>query len=131
MNIISNLSWISWIIFGALAGWGARILTGRNSREGCVGNIIVGIIGAFLGGWGYSLFTGRPLVVGGDWTAFIVAAPWAPGLLSLVKRLAPFAQKRKIRVPEKKRTLKPLCVMHFGSSVNDKHHDLGQMSALP
>ena len=49
MNIISNLSWISWIIFGALAGWVASILTGRNSRQGCIGNIIVGIIGAFLG----------------------------------------------------------------------------------
>src|SRR5256886_13134669 len=83
MNIISNLSWISWIIFGALAGWVASILTGRNSRQGCIGNIIVGIIGAFLGGWGYSLFTVRPLGVGWNWTAFIVAVLGAVGVLAL------------------------------------------------
>ena len=72
------------LIFGALAGWVASILTGRNSRQGCIGNIIVGIIGAFLGGWGYSLFTGRPLVVGWNWTAFIVAVLGAVVLLALL-----------------------------------------------
>ena len=39
--VISNLSWLSWIIFGALAGWIASILTGNNSRMGCLSNIIV------------------------------------------------------------------------------------------
>ena len=87
MNIISNLSWISWIIFGALAGWIASILTGRNSRQGCIGNIIVGIIGAFLGGWVYSLLTGHPLVVGWNWTAFIVAVLGAVVLLALLNLL--------------------------------------------
>ena len=62
--ITSNLGWFSWIIFGALAGWIASILTGRNSQQGCLMNIIVGIVGAFLGGWGYTLITGRPLTVG-------------------------------------------------------------------
>ncbi len=50
MNVVvSNLSWLSWIIFGALAGWIASIFTGNNSRMGCLSNIIVGILGAFLG----------------------------------------------------------------------------------
>jgi uncharacterized membrane protein YeaQ/YmgE (transglycosylase-associated protein family) len=84
MNVISNLSWISWIIFGALAGWIASILTGRNSQQGCLMNIIVGIVGAFLGGWGYSLITGRSLVVGWNWTAFIVAILGAVVLLALI-----------------------------------------------
>lgn len=82
-SIVSNLSWISWIIFGALAGWVASLLTGRSS-QGCIGNIIVGIIGAFLGGWGYSLFTGHPLVVGWNLTAFIVAVIGAVVLLGLL-----------------------------------------------
>ncbi len=59
--VVSNLSWLSWIIFGALAGWIASILTGNNSRMGCFSNIIVGIVGAFLGGWIYSLITGHTL----------------------------------------------------------------------
>src|SRR5437764_12517205 len=84
MNIISNLSWISWIIFGALAGWVASILTGRNSQQGCIGNIIVGIIGASLGGGGYSLFTAGPLIVGWDWIAFIVAVVGAVEILALL-----------------------------------------------
>ena len=84
MNVISNLSWISWIIFGTLAGWIASILTGRNSQQGCLMNIIVGIVGAFLGGWGYSLITGRSLVVGWNWTAFIVAILGAVVLLALI-----------------------------------------------
>jgi uncharacterized membrane protein YeaQ/YmgE (transglycosylase-associated protein family) len=86
-SIVSNLSWISWIIFGALAGWVASLLTGRSS-QGCIGNIIVGIIGAFLGGWGYSLFTGHPLVVGWNWTAFIVAVIGAVVLLGLLNLIS-------------------------------------------
>jgi uncharacterized membrane protein YeaQ/YmgE (transglycosylase-associated protein family) len=85
--IVSNLGWLSWIIFGALAGWVASILTRNNSRMGCLGNIIVGIIGAFLGGWIYSLITGHPLIVGWNWTAFIVAVLGAVILLALLNLL--------------------------------------------
>ena len=74
--VVSNLGWFSWIIFGALAGWIASIITGRNSRQGCLMNIIVGIVGAFLGGWGYSLLTGHP--------AFIVAVIGAVVLLAVI-----------------------------------------------
>jgi uncharacterized membrane protein YeaQ/YmgE (transglycosylase-associated protein family) len=85
--IISNLGWLSWIIFGALAGWVASILTGNNSRMGCLSNIIVGIIGAFLGGWIYSLITGHPLIVSWNLTAFIVAVLGAVILLAVLNLL--------------------------------------------
>ena len=42
---------LSWIVFGALAGWVASIIVGRNNRQGCLTNIIVGIAGAFVGGF--------------------------------------------------------------------------------
>ncbi len=87
MIITSNIGWLSWIIFGALAGWVASILTGNNSRMGCLGNIIVGIIGAFLGGWIYSLITGHPLIVGWNLTAFIVAVLGAVILLAVLNLL--------------------------------------------
>lgn len=45
------MSIILWIVLGALAGWIASIITGMNERQGAVGNIVVGILGAFLGGW--------------------------------------------------------------------------------
>lgn len=85
--VISNLGWLSWIIFGALAGWIASILTGNSSRMGCFTNIIVGIIGAFIGGWLYSLITGKTLLIGWNWTAFIVAVLGAIILLAILNLL--------------------------------------------
>ena len=82
--VVSNLGWLSWIIFGALAGWVASLFVRNSSRMGCLGNIIVGIIGAFLGGWIYSLITGHTLVVGWNWTAFIVAVLGAIVFLAIL-----------------------------------------------
>ncbi|MBX4186810.1 MAG: GlsB/YeaQ/YmgE family stress response membrane protein [Candidatus Doudnabacteria bacterium] len=42
---------ILWIIFGGLAGWIATIIVGNNASFGIAGNVVVGIIGAFIGGW--------------------------------------------------------------------------------
>jgi len=39
-----------WAIVGAIAGWLAGVVV-RGGGFGLVGNIVVGIIGAFLGGW--------------------------------------------------------------------------------
>jgi len=50
------MSIIIWIIMGALAGWIASIITGRNASQGAIGNIVVGILGAFLGGWLMNMF---------------------------------------------------------------------------
>jgi uncharacterized membrane protein YeaQ/YmgE (transglycosylase-associated protein family) len=33
-----------------LAGWLSGILVGKSDRKGCVGNVVVGVIGAFIGG---------------------------------------------------------------------------------
>lgn len=40
-----------WIIFGGLAGWIASLIVGADASLGILGNIIVGIVGAFIGGW--------------------------------------------------------------------------------
>ena len=42
---------IGWIVLGALAGWLASIVTKRNDQMGCITNIAVGIVGAFIGGF--------------------------------------------------------------------------------
>lgn len=41
---------LSWIVFGALAGWVASLLVGRGSRMGCLANVIAGVVGAVVGG---------------------------------------------------------------------------------
>ena len=42
-------TFLAWIIFGALAGWIASIVTGKNRKMGAIANIVVGILGAFVG----------------------------------------------------------------------------------
>lgn len=42
---------IGWIVLGGLAGWIASMIAGTNARQGFIGNIVIGIIGAFLGGF--------------------------------------------------------------------------------
>ncbi len=74
---------LSWIIFGALAGWIASMITGRNERQGCLMNIIVGVIGASLGGWIMSLFGGSG-VTGFNLPSFLVAVLGAVVLLAVV-----------------------------------------------
>jgi uncharacterized membrane protein YeaQ/YmgE (transglycosylase-associated protein family) len=51
-----------WIIFGGLAGWIASLLVGDDAQLGVLGNVIVGVIGAFIGGWLADMFGigGRP-----------------------------------------------------------------------
>ena len=40
----SSFGILSWIIFGALAGWVASMIAGDNARQGWIGNIIVAIV---------------------------------------------------------------------------------------
>ena len=58
------MSILIWIIFGAIVGWLASIVT--SSSNGLVGNILLGIVGAFIGGilmnmLGYTGVTGFDL----------------------------------------------------------------------
>ena len=49
---------IAWLVLGALAGWLASLVTGRNDQMGCITNIAAGIVGAFVGGLVMSLLGG-------------------------------------------------------------------------
>ena len=64
MDVNSSFGIISWIVFGALAGWVASMIAGDNARQGWLGNIIVGIIGAFIGGLIFSLIGGGTFTLG-------------------------------------------------------------------
>ncbi|HAV76747.1 MAG TPA: GlsB/YeaQ/YmgE family stress response membrane protein [Anaerolineae bacterium] len=65
-------NFIIWIIFGALAGWVASILTGKNRKMGALANIVVGVFGAFVGA-GVMNTLGIPIQPGFSITGFLVA----------------------------------------------------------
>jgi len=74
---------IVWIIFGAIAGWIASIIMGKNRQMGAIANIVVGIIGAFIGGWIMSFF-GAQGVTGFNLPSLVVAIIGAIALLFVV-----------------------------------------------
>jgi uncharacterized membrane protein YeaQ/YmgE (transglycosylase-associated protein family) len=66
------MNFIAWIIFGAIAGWIASIITGRNAQMGACANIIVGILGAVIGGFIMQSF-GVQGITGFNFPSMIVA----------------------------------------------------------
>lgn len=88
-------SLLGWIIVGGLAGWLASIITGRNQQQGCIMNVVVGIVGAFVGGFLYNLLTGGGLDFTFNFdfditsiTGFIVAVGGAIVLLVIVNLIS-------------------------------------------
>ena len=52
------MSFIAWLLVGAIAGWGAGlVMSGRGF--GILGNIVVGILGSLIGGFLASMLLGR------------------------------------------------------------------------
>jgi uncharacterized membrane protein YeaQ/YmgE (transglycosylase-associated protein family) len=51
-NIMEQMGWLAWIIVGGIAGWLASMAV--HSRLGLLGDIVVGIVGAFIGGYLFS-----------------------------------------------------------------------------
>ncbi len=74
---------LSWILFGALAGWVSSLVMGTNDRQGCLTNIVVGVVGAFLGGFLIRLLTGTPVIFGWSWQSFGVAVIGSVVLLAI------------------------------------------------
>jgi len=45
------MSFIIWILVGALVGWIASLIMKTDAQQGTILNIVIGILGAFLGGY--------------------------------------------------------------------------------
>lgn len=71
-----------WVVFGALAGWLASIIMGTNARQGLLGDILLGIVGAVVGGFLMSLL-GAPSVTGFNLYSFLVAIGGAVALIAI------------------------------------------------
>lgn len=78
------MSIMAWVVLGGLAGWFASLVMGE--RQGCLTDIIVGIIGALLGGFLFS-FIGKEPVQGLSLWSFFVAVVGSIILISFVRAL--------------------------------------------
>lgn len=76
---------LSWIVFGAIAGWLASLIAKTDAEQGFVGNIIIGVLGAVLGGWLAGLLFDSAGVTGFNISSFVIAVVGAVILLALKK----------------------------------------------
>lgn len=74
---------ILWIVLGAIAGWLASLIMGRNAQMGLLANIIVGIVGAMIGGFIMNFF-GQSGTTGFNLWSLLVATLGAILLLFLL-----------------------------------------------
>lgn len=73
-----------WLLIGAIAGWLAGVIV-KGFGFGLVGNIVIGILGAFIGGW---LFGALGIGAGyGIVSAILGATVGAVVLLLIIKLL--------------------------------------------
>lgn len=79
------MSIIGWIILGGLAGWAATAIMDEG-RQGCLFNVVVGVVGAFLGGFLFNLI-GAAGVTGFNLWSFLVALVGASVLLWIARQL--------------------------------------------
>lgn len=64
---------ISWVIFGAIAGWVAAKLAGTSDQQGLVITTVLGIIGALVGGFLWELVQDDDVEFGWDIGSFVIA----------------------------------------------------------
>ena len=77
------MSLLSWIVFGALAGWAASVIMGTNRRQGCLTDVAIGVVGAFIGGAIMQFITGQGINMRFDLRSFLVAVLGAVLLLGI------------------------------------------------
>ncbi len=81
-----GLGILGWIVLGGLAGWLASLITGRSRRQGCLMDIVVGIVGALIGGFLFNAVAGVGITGFNAWSLFVavigaVILIWVVGLI--------------------------------------------------
>jgi uncharacterized membrane protein YeaQ/YmgE (transglycosylase-associated protein family) len=74
---------IAWIVIGLIAGWLAGMLV-KGGGFGIIGDIVIGIIGAFIGGWLAGLLH---IHIGSGFISSIITATVGAVVLILILRL--------------------------------------------
>ena len=84
---IPNMTLLTWLVVGAVAGFLANVLMG--AREGLVTMIVLGIVGAVVGGWVAGDLLHVADVTGMNATSVVVATIGAIIVIALVGSFGP------------------------------------------
>lgn len=80
---------LAWLVLGLIAGWLASTVMGSGGY-GLVGDIVVGILGAFIGGFVFSQFTTEGITGFNIWSIFVAFV----GAVILIAILRLFSGRR-------------------------------------
>ena len=81
------MSILAWIVLGLIAGWVASLLMGSGGY-GLIGDIVIGILGAFLGGWLGSTLLGID-VTGLNFTSVALSIVGAVIVIAIFRAFSP------------------------------------------
>ncbi|MDX6453513.1 MAG: hypothetical protein QOH16_3562 [Gaiellaceae bacterium] len=82
------MGFVSWVLFGLLAGFVARAVTPGRHTIGCLPTLAVGLVGALLGGLIGDVVLGHKVHFGWDLGPFLLAVIGAVVLLLTLEALA-------------------------------------------
>lgn len=82
------------LVLGAIAGYLASIVVGTNKNQGCLADIVVGVIGSFIGKVVKEFFFGAGLL-GGFLDTILFAVVGAVIFLLLLQILLPRRRRRR------------------------------------
>lgn len=77
------MSLLAFLVVGLVAGWLAGVLV-KGGGFGLIGDLVVGVVGAFLGGWLFGLFG---ISTGGGLLGSIIVATIGAIVLLFIVRL--------------------------------------------
>jgi len=81
---VRNSTLLTWLVLGLIAGWLTGLIT-RGRGFGCLADILLGLIGAFLGGW---IFVKLGIFGGGFIYSLAAAVVGAVILVSIARLLS-------------------------------------------
>src|SRR5258707_1286242 len=76
------MSILAWIVLGLVAGWLAGVIM-HGSGYGLIGDIVLGILGAFVGGWAWGLLMHEDVMLGFNLPSLLIAVLGAIVLIAI------------------------------------------------
>ena len=81
---------VGWIVLGVVAGWLAGMIM-RGGGYGLIGDLVLGVLGAFVGGWLWGFITHDDVTVGFNLPSLLIAVLGAVVLIGIPAVLASLA----------------------------------------